>query len=101
MHALKFPDNSFGMIWASHALEHAREPTKVLSEIRRILKPGGWLFAAYPTDFTITWHDRHDYGYPVQLLTVYEGLAPGRVLYSHFTRAGESAEWSGLIEVQK
>lgn len=39
--ALPFPDGSYDMVLASHVLEHIREDVTAISEIRRILRPGG------------------------------------------------------------
>ena len=38
---LSFSDNSFDFIFASHVLEHVKNDLLALSEIKRVLKPGG------------------------------------------------------------
>ena len=38
---LEFPDNSFNVVAAMHVLSVVPEPEKVMSEIARVLKPGG------------------------------------------------------------
>ena len=38
---MSFADNSFDCIYASHVLEHIKDDRRALSEIRRVLKPGG------------------------------------------------------------
>ena len=43
---LPFYDTQFDVVFASHVLEHISEDMKALSEIRRILRPGG--FAVLP-----------------------------------------------------
>jgi len=50
----KFPDNSFDCVTLFDVLEHVPDPTKVLQEINRILKPGGLLVVNYP-DFNSFW----------------------------------------------
>lgn len=45
---LPFPDKSFDCVYASHVLEHIREDRKALSEIRRVLKPGGLAILPVP-----------------------------------------------------
>ena len=96
MHAMPFESDRFGLVWASHVLEHALEPKKVFAEIVRVLKPGGYLMAAYPTNFLPNWHDRWNFGAPDTLL----GYLPGSaLLVSRRTRAGESAEWAALYRV--
>jgi SAM-dependent methyltransferase len=39
--ALPFADSSFDLITANMVMEHVREPTRILSEVRRVLRPGG------------------------------------------------------------
>jgi len=41
MTELPFDDRSFDFIFASHVLEHIKDDEKALSEISRVLKPGG------------------------------------------------------------
>ncbi len=43
-----FPDESFDFIHSSHVIEHVDEPGEFLSEIRRILKPGGYCATVTP-----------------------------------------------------
>lgn len=38
---LSFEDDSYDLVFASHVLEHIKEDSRALSEIRRILKPNG------------------------------------------------------------
>jgi len=41
---LPFPDNSFDVIWTNFVLEHVPQPEKALSEMRRVLRPNGYLY---------------------------------------------------------
>jgi len=43
-----FPDNSFGAIWCSEVLEHLFDPAFALSEMHRIMQPGGRLLVTVP-----------------------------------------------------
>lgn len=96
MHAMPFPDREFGMVWASHVLEHAKDPKVVFGEIERVLKPGGWLFAAYPTGFKTNWHDRWDYGDPVSLL---DYVRIGSLRKYAYVESGSSAEFHALYQI--
>jgi hypothetical protein len=47
-HELPFRCGSFDAVTCLELLEHTRRPERVLSEIRRVLKPGGVLIASTP-----------------------------------------------------
>ena len=42
-------DNSVGVLNASHILEHLHDKHKIMSEIHRVLAPGGWAFIEVPS----------------------------------------------------
>jgi len=42
-------DNSVGVIWASHILEHLHDKHKIMCEIHRVLVDGGWAFIQVPS----------------------------------------------------
>lgn len=43
-----FEDASFDAVWCAHVLEHTLNPGGALAEIRRVLRPGGYLFLSLP-----------------------------------------------------
>jgi SAM-dependent methyltransferase len=43
-----YPDGWFDVITLYHVLEHMEDPETELQEIRRVLKPGGWLVCGTP-----------------------------------------------------
>ncbi len=45
---IHYPDNSFDVIYCSHVLEHVPADAKAMSELFRVLKPGGWAILAVP-----------------------------------------------------
>lgn len=49
-HNLKFPANTFDAVVALEVLEHVFDPQKVLWEIKRVLKKGGYAVFLVPTD---------------------------------------------------
>lgn len=60
---LPFEDNSFDVIICNHVLEHVVDDRKAMSELYRVMKPGGWGIVQVPMknslektyeDFTIT-----------------------------------------------
>jgi len=46
---IPLPDNSVGVLNASHIIEHLYDKTKIMSEIHRVLAPGGWAFIEVPS----------------------------------------------------
>ncbi len=46
-----FPDASFGVLHASHLIEHLRDPAAFLRECRRIIAPGGYLVLVTPDTY--------------------------------------------------
>lgn len=46
---IPLPDNSVGVLNASHILEHLHDKTKIMGEIHRVLAPGGWAFIEVPS----------------------------------------------------
>lgn len=49
---MPFPDNTFDALWSLRVLEHIPNPERALMEMRRVVKPGGYilLHVAYEVD---------------------------------------------------
>ncbi|MDB5377244.1 MAG: Methyltransferase domain protein [Rubritepida sp.] len=47
-HDLPFADASFDAVFAESVLEHVCDPQRVVAEMTRVLKPGGFVFAVTP-----------------------------------------------------
>jgi ubiquinone/menaquinone biosynthesis C-methylase UbiE len=45
---LPFTDNAFDVVWASEVIEHVADTARWLSEVRRVLAPGGRLLITTP-----------------------------------------------------
>jgi len=46
---IPLPDNSVGVLNASHVIEHLKDPIKTMKEIHRVLAHGGWAFIEVPS----------------------------------------------------
>jgi ubiquinone/menaquinone biosynthesis C-methylase UbiE len=51
--SIPFDDNSFDFVYSYHALEHIPEPKKALSEMARVLRPGGWFWIGTPNRWRV------------------------------------------------
>lgn len=49
-HEMPFEDNRFDVIFCNHVLEHVDDDRKVMSELLRVMKPGGWGIFQIPMD---------------------------------------------------
>jgi ubiquinone/menaquinone biosynthesis C-methylase UbiE len=47
--SLPLKDNSFDLVWASEVIEHVTDTARWLSEVRRVLAPGGRLLVTTPS----------------------------------------------------
>jgi len=55
-YALPYSNHSFDMVLLTEVLEHLTDEKQALREIRRVLKPGGWLVVTVPSvDFPFWW----------------------------------------------
>lgn len=48
---LPFKDNSFDVIFCNHVLEHIPDDAKAMSELYRVMKPGGWGIIQVPMNY--------------------------------------------------
>lgn len=62
---LDFTDATFDLVWCRHCLEHSVMPFFTLSEFRRVLKPGAWLYVEVPAPDTPAAHHTNANHYSV------------------------------------
>lgn len=48
IHAIPFPEDTFDVVLCNHVLEHVNNDIHAMSEIRRVLKPGGFAILQVP-----------------------------------------------------
>lgn len=62
---LNFPDSSFDLVWARHVVEHSIFPYFTLTELARILAPGGLFYMEVPAPETASHHEKNPNHYSV------------------------------------
>jgi SAM-dependent methyltransferase len=52
LHAIPLEDNRFDIIFCNHVLEHVDDALQCMTELYRVMKPGGWGIMQVPQDFS-------------------------------------------------
>ena len=80
-HFLPFKDNTFDAVISEAVLEHVHSPNRVVREIYRVLKPGGYICVAVPflQGYHASPHDYQRWTVPgiVQLCTAFSEIESG------------------------
>lgn len=92
---LPWPDATFDVVWSVSVLEHVRDPSRLLAEVRRVLRPGGHMVAEL--ELSDHYQPRHD---PVRM---YQMLRYPSWLWDLMTSQRSSwvnrIRWSGWLEL--
>jgi len=98
--SLPFEDSSFDGVILKDVLEHVRDPVAVVHEVRRVVRPGGRVFASSPDAQRWVWDDyTHRRPFTRKSLRLlfadqsfeiehvgYESVMPGTSIVSRYTR---------------
>ena len=59
IHQVPFPENTFDVAICNHVMEHVDDYILAMSELHRVLKPGGWALIQSPQDmkYEVTYED--------------------------------------------
>ena len=52
LHQIPLEDNRFDVVFCNHVLEHVDDAHQCMSELYRVMKPGGWGIMQVPLDYT-------------------------------------------------
>jgi SAM-dependent methyltransferase len=52
VHDIPFEENTFDVVFCNHVMEHVDDDIKSMSEIYRVMKPGGWAIIQSPQDYS-------------------------------------------------
>lgn len=53
LHQIPLENDKFDVIFCNHVLEHVQDAKQCMSELYRVMKPGGWGVFQVPQDFTL------------------------------------------------
>jgi 2-polyprenyl-3-methyl-5-hydroxy-6-metoxy-1,4-benzoquinol methylase len=72
-HHLSFPDQSFDFVFSSENMEHLARPNENVSEVKRVLRPGGIFMVGTPNkEISSPDHDPHNEFHEIEF--TFEGL---------------------------
>lgn len=59
LHDIPLEDNRFEVVFCNHVMEHVDDAIQCMSELHRVMKPGGWGIMQVPQDFSreVTYED--------------------------------------------
>jgi SAM-dependent methyltransferase len=80
MHEMSFPNNSFDVVYASHALEHAYDPERVVGQIERVARDGAVVGVEVPVRAQASAADRIVFAGLEELRSLFEPLIGEEVL---------------------
>lgn len=52
LHDIPLEDNRFDIVFCNHVMEHVNDAIRCMSELNRVMKPGGWGIMQVPQDFS-------------------------------------------------
>jgi len=52
VHDIPFEENRYDVVFCNHVMEHVEDDIKSMSEIYRVMKPGGWAIIQSPQDYS-------------------------------------------------
>jgi ubiquinone/menaquinone biosynthesis C-methylase UbiE len=101
---LDFDPATFDLVWCRHCLEHSVMPYFTLSQLVRVLKPGGWLYLEVPAPDTHAGHQTNRNHYSVLPKSAWielmsrSGVPPTkfRDVTIDLTRGGQDVYWAML-----
>ena len=52
LHDIPLEDNQYDAVFCNHVMEHVDDPIRCMSELCRVMKPGGWAIMQVPQDMS-------------------------------------------------
>lgn len=101
---LPFDDTSVDVVLLAHCIEHCHDPVLALREVRRVLKPGGWIVVTTPNTRSVlrkVWGRHWVHWEPSRHLVLFERRSLTRLLRNEgfvVARTRGSASGAGLID---
>jgi len=96
-----FNDSTFDLIEADHLLEHLSNPFQVMSEINRILKPGGMIYIRVPHFSRGFTHPEHKRGFDVTFPSYFNKDFAGGYIGTHLINKKTKFHWFAQKHLMK
>jgi ubiquinone/menaquinone biosynthesis C-methylase UbiE len=95
---LGFPDETFDLVTLDSVLEHVADPGDTISEVARVLKPGGLVYLTWPNKSSLAsvWKDPHYRMFGVVLMSPKIGK-----FYVERVRSGHRGYWVNHIPTRR
>jgi SAM-dependent methyltransferase len=95
------PSNHFELVEADHVFEHLNEPIQVMSEIHRLLKPGGVLHIKVPHFSRGFTHWEHKRGFDVSYPLYFQKEFTGGYVGIDFALKKMALHWFSQLPLKK
>lgn len=96
-----FETESFDLIEADHVLEHLADPFRTMTEITRILKPGGQIHLCVPHFSRGFTHPEHQRGFDITFPYYFQPDFPGGYTGTHLLLETMRLHWMGQPYLMK
>jgi len=96
-----FDDETFGLIEADHLLEHLSTPFRVMTELNRLLKPGGIIHILVPHFSRGFTHPEHKRGFDVTFPSYFNRNFVGGYTGTHLISRKTELHWFGQKYLMK
>lgn len=98
MHNLKFADNTFDLIFASHSLEHSYNPQRVVNEFIRVMEKNALCVIEVPVSYQIQGSDLIDFKNSKKVLKLFSKVKT-KIIFEKITKKKENNTETDILSI--